>query len=601
MNQVRVVDYVAEFIYSTLGVKDVFLVTGGGAMFLNDAIAKHAKLNAVINHHEQASAMASVAYSKYNNSYGVSMMTSGCGATNAITGLLDAWQDNVPVFFISGQVKKKETVYNSTLPLRQLGVQEADIVSIVKSISKYSVMINDPKETAYHLEKAAYFAKHGRPGPVWIDIPQDIQSSMINIEELSHFGSNEIKSHIHIKNEEILDTIKSIQDSKRPMIIAGNGIRLGDAKNEFHKFINKYSIPVATSYLGLDLLSSDSPYYVGRLGIKGDRAGNFAVQNSDLVIVLGSRLAVALTGFEYDFFARQAKIIVVDIDANEHKKNTVNIDFLINGDVKEFLEKMNDKKIEKNEREKWRLKCQYWRDHWRVSLKEYKKINKKINKYTFIEYLGRYSTNDTAFIADAGSVYYVTAQGLQIYGNQRYITSGAQGDMGFTIPAAIGVAFAKKSEVFAITGDGSLQMNIQELQTIIHHQLPIKIFILNNGGYLSIRTTQNKFFEGRLIGTEPSSGISFPVLKKIAYAYGFDYFSAHTLQELDLALKNTTKNKKPVICEIFCPEYQEIIPTVSSVKNKDGSMVSKPTEDMYPFLDRKEFNDEMFIKPIDEI
>lgn len=602
MGQVRVADYIADFLYSTLGVEDIFLVTGGGAMFLNDGIAKHQKLNAVLNHHEQASAMAAVAYAKYKNSYAVAMTTSGCGATNAVTGLLDAWQDNTPVFFLSGQVKKKETVYNSELPLRQLGVQEADIISIVTSISKYAVMVNEPKEIAYHLEKAAYLAKSGRSGPVWIDIPQDVQGAIVEEDEMIHFDSSKEENILKtdVEDAEIQSVLSAIKEAKRPMIIAGNGIRLGDAINEFKFFIEKFQIPVATSYLGIDILESDDKFCVGRLGIKGDRAGNFAIQNSDLVIVLGSRLAVALTGFEYKMFAREAKVIVVDIDPVEHKKNTVKIDQLINGDVKNFLQKMNLENNFNLNRDEWILKCQYWREKWPVALKSYEEKDKKINKYTFIEHLRKYTKDDTAIVADAGSAYYVTAQALKIKAKQRYITSGAQADMGFTIPAAIGVSFAKKGEVVAITGDGSFQMNIQELQTIIHNKLPIKIFVWNNGGYLSIRTTQNKFFEGRLLGTEPSSGISFPELSKIAYAYGFTYFIANTFSELDKALEETMSSNTPTICEIICPEYQEIIPTVSSAKRADGSMVSKPTEDMYPFLSREEFLQEMIIKPLDE-
>lgn len=602
MGQVRVADYIAKFLYSTLGVEDVFLVTGGGAMFLNDGIAKHEKLNAVLNHHEQASAMAAVAYAKYKNSYAVAMTTSGCGATNAITGLLDAWQDNTPVFFLSGQVKKKETVHNSELALRQLGVQEADIISIVASISKYAVMVNEPKEIAYHLEKAAYLAKSGRPGPVWIDVPQDVQGAIIEEDEMLHFNPSQEENilKIDVEEAEIELVLNAIREAKRPMIIAGNGIRLGDAIKDFKIFIEKFQIPVATSYLGIDLLESDDKFCIGRLGIKGDRAGNFAIQNSDLVIVLGSRLAVALTGFEYKMFAREAKVIVVDIDSVEHKKNTVKIDQLINADVKKFLQKINLENNPNLQRDEWLLKCQSWREKWPVALKSYEEKDKKINKYTFVEHLNQYTKDDTVIVADAGSAYYVTAQALKIKANQRYITSGAQADMGFTLPAAIGASFAKKGEVVAITGDGSFQMNIQELQTIIHNKLPIKIFVWNNGGYLSIRTTQNKFFEGRLLGTEPSSGISFPELSKIAYAYGFTYFSAQTFAELDKALEDTMASNTPTICEIFCPEYQEIIPTVSSAKRADGSMVSKPTEDMYPFLSREEFLQEMIIKPLEE-
>jgi len=602
MESIRIADYVANFLYSTLAIKDVFLVTGGGAMFLNDGVAKHKELKAIANHHEQASAMAAVAYAKYKNSYAAVMTTSGCGATNAVTGLLDAWQDNTPVFFISGQVKKKETVHNSHLALRQVGVQEANIIDIVESISKYSVMINDPKDVSYHLEKAAYLAISGRPGPVWLDIPQDVQGAIVNISDMIHFDSSEFEE-IHktdITDEDILSVYDCLKKAKRPIILAGNGVRLGSATQIFSTFYKNYKIPVVTSYLGLDLLPNDDPYYVGRIGIKGDRAGNFAVQNSDLVVVLGSRLSVALTGFEYELFARDSKIIVIDIDPIEHQKGTVKIDNLINGDVKVFLAKMNSHPPPTVNRDQWILKCQYWCKHWPVALKSYECVGERINTYTFIEHLSNYLHADTAIVADAGSAYYVTAQSLKIKYEQRFITSGAQADMGFSVPAAIGVAIAKGGETVAITGDGSFQMNIQELQTIVHYNLPIKIFIWNNGGYLSIRTTQNKFFEGRLMGTEPSTGISFPECKKIADAYGINYFQAPTFSSLDLAIEQTMNSSGPVLCEIFCLENQEIIPTVSSIKREDGTMVSKPFEDMYPFLDRDEFLAEMIVKPVRE-
>lgn len=601
MSKVRIADYIAEYLYNTLNIEDVFLVTGGGAMFLNDGIAKHQKLNAILNHHEQASAMGAVAYAKYKNSYGVTMTTSGCGATNAITGLLDAWQDNTPVIFISGQVKRKETVYNSDLKLRQVGVQEADIISIVTSISKYSIMINEPKEVAYHLEKAAYLAKSGRPGPVWLDIPQDVQGAFVDEGEMLHFNEEEININSYeIMDNDIATVLQDLEKAQRPIILAGNGVRLSDSINDFQDYIENFQIPVVTSYLAIDLIPSEHPLSIGRIGIKGDRSGNFAVQNSDLVIVLGSRLAVALTGFEYEMFAREAKIIVVDVDAQEHQKNTVKIDTFLHGDVRSFLQKSNLHKVLNISRKKWILQCQSWREKWPVALKSYEERNQKINKYTFIDHLSKYMNATTAIVADAGSAYYVTAQSLKIKDKQRYITSGAQADMGFSIPAAIGTAFAKKGEVIAITGDGSFQMNIQELQTIIQHNLNIKIFVWNNNGYLSIRTTQNKFFDGRLLGTEKETGISFPSLDKIASAYGYVYYSAKTYNELDTVIKKTIASSIPVICEIYCPEYQEIIPTVSSMKKDDGSMVSKPIEDMYPFLPREEFIEEMIVKSIEE-
>ena len=599
--KMRVADYIAEYIYNDLKVPEVFMLTGGGAMFLNDGVAKHENLEVICNHHEQACAMGAVAYSKYTNKIGVAYVTTGCGGTNTITGVLDAWQDSTQCMFISGQVKKKETCYNTDLPLRQYGVQEADIVAVVKSITKYSVMVNDADEIAYHLEKATYLAQNGRPGPVWIDVPLDIQGVMIDTENLNHFSADELTDNVYntVLNEENVDeVIELLKTAKRPMIVAGNGVRLSGSVDKFHEFVHGYKIPVTTSYLAIDLLSSADEHFVGRLGTKGDRAGNFSVQNADVILVLGSRLSVALTGFEYDLFARDAKIIVVDIDKKEHEKNTVKIDKFIHCDLDEFLIYTNKNTVPLQTQE-WINKCSSWKEKWPVFDKKYE-TNKKINKYTFIDYLHKYLKEDSAVVSDAGSSYYVTSQALKIRDRQRYITSGAQADMGFTIPASIGTCFAKKGEVVGITGDGSFQMNIQELQTIVHYQLPLKLFIWNNDGYLSIRATQKKFFEGREIGTDKNSGISFPEVEKIATAYGIKYFIAKEVSDLDDTLSDVMAYKGPVICEIICPQNQEIIPAVSSFKREDGSMVSKPLEDMYPFLDREEFLKEMINKPVVE-
>lgn len=600
MAKIRVADYIANFIYDSLKVDSVFLVTGGGAMFLNDGIASHGKLRPILNHHEQACAMGAVAYSKYKNSFAVAMVTSGCGGTNAMTGVLDAWQDNTPVFFLSGQVKKRETVYNSDLPLRQYGVQEANIVGIVQSITKYSIMVNEPLEIAYHLEKAKYLAESGRPGPVWIDVPLDVQGATVETDALKHFDPTELE--VDYKTDplpsEIDRVLIELKGAKRPVVIAGNGVRLAGAVDAFRTFVETFQLPTAVSYLGVDLLHTSNKLFVGRLGTKGDRAGNFAVQNADYILVLGSRLSVALTGFEYGLFAREAKITVVDIDPKEHQKGTVKIDNFINADVKAFLNEVNQKEAVVTQ-SSWVDTCENWKKMWPVCLERYEH-EAKINKYTFIDHLCNYLHDDTTVVSDAGSSYYVTSQAVRMEKNQRYITSGAQADMGFTLPATIGVAAASEGDVVGITGDGSFQMNIQELQTLVQYQFPIKLFVWNNNGYFSIRTTQRRFFEGREMGTDANSGISFPSVEKIAIAYGIKYYRADEVSDLDKVLTSVMAEKGPVLCEIMNPENQEIIPTVSSMKREDGTMVSKPTEDMYPFLDRDEFKKQMIVKPVDE-
>ena len=588
----RVTDIVASFLVDQ-GIKEIFTLTGGGAMFLNDGIALNDDINVICNHHEQACAMGAVAYAKYKNGLAAAMFSTGCGSTNAITGLLDAWQDNTPVIFISGQIKRKETSRNAQTSLRQFGVQEADIVSIVEPLTKYAVMVNEPEDILYHLEKAVHLALTGRPGPVWIDIPLDVQGFSIDTNELKHFVPK-VETNQEIKGIE--QFIEMYEQAERPIILAGNGVRLSGSVNKLREFASKNNIPCAVSYLAADYFEQDNPNYVGRLGIKGDRAGNFALQNSDLIISLGSRLSVCLTGFEYELFARESKLIVVDIDEDEHKKNTVNIDQLICADVGDFLENIENKITPKASKD-WPNKCIHWKNKWPVYQEGYD--TDTVNMYEFTKALSELASEDSIVVSDAGSSYYVTSQSFTLNNKkQRYITSGAQADMGFTLPAAIGACIAANKPVIGITGDGSFQLNIQELQTIKHYNLPVKLIVWNNNGYLSIRATQNKFFDGRRIGTDPESGVSFPEVGKIASAYELPYVKINNVAELREKLADVIAASGPVICEVMCPENQEIIPAVSAVKNDDGSMTSKPIEDMYPFLERDEFLNEMIVKSI---
>ncbi len=600
MKSMRVTDYIAERLYQE-GVRDVFMVTGGGMMFLSDGVMQHPHLNVICNHHEQASAMASVAYAKYTENLGVCYISTGCGATNTITGLLNAWQDNVPVVFISGQVKKKETVRNSGLKLRQIGTQEADIISIVESISKYSVMVNDPQEIAYHVEKALYLAKSGRHGPVWLDIPMDVQSAMIDVKKLKKFNPSELKKEYkEVPNKKELDAVASLlKKAKRPVIIAGQGIRLAKALPEFRKFIDTYKIPVVSPYLGVSTMPTDHPSYIGVIGIKGSRAGNLAVANADLVISMGSRLSVTAIGYEYEMFAREAKKVVIDIDPVEHQKKTIKVDLFVNADMKEFLKRFSPKGLVVPA--SWTSICEGWKKKYPVCLPEYAHNKKGISLYYFMDTLSKMMKDDAVVLSDAGSAFYVSSQAVNIKGNQRYITTGGQAEMGYTLPASIGACVARgNKEVLGITGDGSFQMNIQELQTIAHNKLPVKTFVWNNNGYLSIRATQNKFFNGRLIGTDKSSGLSFPEIKKIAYAYDIKYFKLAKSATLKDDLKKVLAYKGPAVVEVMCLENDLVIPTASSKRRDDGTMVSKPLEDMFPFLDRKEFLGNMIVKPLEE-
>lgn len=595
----RVADFIAEYIHQ-LGVKDVFMVSGGGMMFLSDGLALHPQLKVTCTHHEQAAAMAAVGYAKYTEGFGVAYITTGCGGTNALTGLLDAWQDNVPCIFISGQCKRKETVRNSGLPLRQFGVQEVDIVAVAQPMTKYAVMVNEPEKIAWHLDKAVSLARSGRPGPVWLDIPMDVQGAIIDETKLERYEPS--SDCCNFKTEPAIEDLNKLADllaiSKRPIIVAGQGIRLAGAIPAFRRFIEDNQIPVVASRLGIDMLASDHPLFIGRIGNKGDRAGNFAVQNADLVLVIGSRMSVSSTGHEYQTFAREAKIVIVDIDPVEHQKNTVRIDLFIHADAGRFL---NQIKITQHPASlDWVAKCLQWKKKWPVCLPEYAN-SEKVNLYYFVDCLTRMMKPDAVLVSDAGSAFYVASQGGQFNHEQRYVTSGGQADMGFSLPAAVGVSVARGSdEVLAITGDGSFQMNLQELQTIVHNRLPVKLFVWNNDGYLSIRASQSKFFEGRYIGTDSTSGVSFPDTGKVADAYGIKFFRASTSSELESVLKDVLAYGGPAICEVMCIRDQEIVPTVASYRKDDGTMVSRPIEDMYPFLDREEFKREMIVKPLSE-
>lgn len=560
----RVADYVIDQIYKA-GCEHIFLVTGGGAMHLNDAIAAHGKIKPVCNHHEQACAMAAVAYAKYNNSLAAVNVTTGCGGTNTITGLLDAWQDSVPVIFVSGNVNRSHMAPEG---VRNLGVQEANIIDIVKPITKYATLVEDPEMIDEVMKDAIRIATHGRPGPVWIDIPMDVQGAgCFSVED-------------------------AIKRAKRPLILAGNGINCAQAREEFRFFVEQTNVPVVTSYNGVDLISSDDRNFVGRVGIKGTRAGNFAMQNCDLLLVIGCRLPVPVTGYNYKTFARDAEVIVVDIDKEEHSKDTIKIDRFIHRDAKDFL----DLYWFNRSKDDWNYLCEEWKEKWPVCPLE--NPSEKVDLYYFMQCLNTLKRDDDVVISDAGSAFYVCAQAIEIKGNQRFVTSSSQAEMGFTIPACIGAAFAKDGDVIGVTGDGSFMMNMQELQTIAHYNLPVKVFVWNNDGYLSIRTTQKKFFEGREIGTDSESGISIPNIHKVVESFGIEYVYAHA-DELEESIKYTLDYDGPIICEVFCEKWQEVIPTLMGKKNEDGTITAKPLEDMYPFLSREEFHVNMIIKPLD--
>ena len=591
----RVCDYIADMIYKA-GAEHVFIVTGGGLLFLTDGLASHSKIKAVPCQHEQVVAMAAASYGEYKG-FGCGYVTTGCGGTNAITGVLHAFQDSIPCMIVSGQCSTKEIVSSLQVPIRQLGMQEADIVSIVKPITKYAKTLTDVNSVVYEVEKALYLAKSGRPGPVWLDVPIDIQSSEVNIDKQQHYIVNNDDKQKCLDCD-VFEIIEKFKKAKRPVIIAGHGIRLSHANAEFAAFIEKYNIPYVFTKLGYDVYPTSSSLCAGEIGIRGSRSGNFALQNADFVLSLGSRLSINATGYNNELFCREADVFVVDIDENEHKKNTVHIEKYINSDVKFLLQKLEQMDV--NPFVEWGNICSNWKKNFPTCTKEMYNDLDGISMYAFSNELTKYLEDDSTVVTDAGSTFYVIPQVLELSSKrQRCIQSGGQAEMGFTIPGCIGASFARNcGKVIGIVGDGSFQMNIQDLQTIRHFNLPIKLFVWNNDGYLSIRGAQKNRFNGRYLGSNRESDLTLPDLRKIAYAYGIEYIRVDKIKELDTVFTQVLKNNHPVICEVMCKYDEWILCTWSKKTLEDGTVIKMPCEDMVPFMDRETFYKNMIVKPV---
>jgi len=594
-------DYVFSFI-ADLGVREVFAVSGGAAMHLVDSLGKNENLKYIATHHEQAAAMAAEAYARISGKPGVALVTSGPGGTNAITGLCGAWIDSIPVIFISGQVTTNTLIRDTGL--RQFGIQEVDITTLVKPITKYAVTVTDPTLIKYHLQKAVHLATTGRKGPVWLDIPLDIQSKLINPDELASFVSYRINTdgpNVFLESS-VSQSIQLLREARRPVVICGHGIRLAHGEQEFLRLLERLRIPVISSWTASDLIPTDHELYIGRSGIMGDRAGNFAVQNSDLLLVIGSRMSTPQVGYDYNTFARDAKKIVIDIDEAELKKPSLKVDLPIHADAKEFMTEMLRQLEEENalpEIEDWRRMCRSWKSRYPVVLPQYKDQQEKVNSFYFIEVLSEHLRNDAVIVTDMGTSFTCTMQAFKTKTGQRLFTSSGHASMGFGLPGAIGACFANHGKkTICITGDGGLQMNIQELQTLVHYNLPVVLFVLNNGGYLTIKLMQQNHF-GRYVGSEAGSGLSCPDIIKVANAYGIgtERIADHT--ELRSKMNRVLAQTGPFVCEILMPENQPLIPRVSSLKKPDGTIVSKPLEDLYPFLSRNEFMENMIVEPIE--
>lgn len=591
----RMVDYLMDRLYEA-GVHHIFFVPGTGDMHLTDALARKEELTAVSMHHEQAAGMAALTYAKCNETLGACVVTTGCGGTNAITACLHAWQDNVPCIFISGQAARNQTIRNSNVPLRQKGRQEADIVSIVTPITKWAIMINEPQDSAAVIDKAIFTATTGRKGPVWLDIPLDVQSAIVDTEMMSRCECYETKPIISA--EELNEVQSKLVKAKRPVLLVGNGVRLSGALNVMRTFVERVGIPIVYSRLGHDFMDADNPLYIGMIGMLGaTRAGNFAVQNADLVLCIGCRLSINTTGYEYEKFAREAKVIVVDIDEREHQKQTVKIDKFVHSDAKVFFEQMQS--MAYLSIDSWREKCLHWKKTF-PTCEEIRKHGERIDMYWFMQALSEVLPNNATIISDAGNSYYITTSGIHVNPSkgQRSITSAAQAEMGYTLPATIGASFAKDELIVGVSGDGSVMMNIQDMATLAFHNRNIKLFIMNNNGYSSIRQLQNSSFRGRLIGCDSNSGLGMPDFEKVIKAFGLQYARLEGSDNLPQKIANVLAIEGCVVCEVMCETEQEFL-MVTTTMNSKRRMVMRPLEDQAPFLDRDVFNSEMIIEPLD--
>lgn len=602
--KVKVSDYIADFLVER-GITDIFTVVGGGAMHMNDSFGHHPEINCIYNHHEQASAIAAEAYFRIDHKMAAVCVTSGPGAINALNGVAGAYMDSIPMLVLSGQAKTGITVRGSGLKLRTLGNQEFDIVSAVGSMTKYAEMIMRPERIRYCLEKAVSVAGSGRPGPCWLDIPLDIQGAYIETDGLEGYEAEPEEGVLEedALNDAVEKVAERIAEAKRPVIYAGNGIRISGAAKLLKELTEKTGIPVATCWDSIDLAETDDPYYVGRGGTMGDRAGNFAVQNSDFLLCIGSRLSIYQVGYDVRTWAREAYVVDVDIDPEELKKPTIRVELPVCADAGEFMRRLLEKVRPdvKARYAEWARQCRRWKETYPVVLEKHYQEKEAVNIYAFIDKLSRMLPENAITVAANGSASVVGSQAYYIGNGQRFIMNCALSSMGYDLPAAIGTCLAAgRKEIICIAGDGSIQMNIQELQTIVTNRLPIKIFVINNGGYHQIRLTQNNIFHNGLVGVGPESGdLGFPDFEKLSGAYGIPYCRIKSQCEMEEKAGAVLASESFVLCEVFCSTTQIFEPKSATKKLEDGTLASPPLEDMAPFLTREELRANMYIETID--
>jgi acetolactate synthase-1/2/3 large subunit len=600
-------DYVMRFIAAE-GVRHVFLVTGGGAMHLNASLAQCAELEAVCNSHEQASAMAAENYAKATNNLGVALVTTGPGGTNALTGVTGAWLDSTPVLVVSGQVKRPDRMFASDgtpRGMRQLGVQEVDIVSIVKPVTKYAVTVLDPASIRYHLEKAVWLARHGRPGPVWIDIPLDVQASPIDETNLPAFDPTElVPAPACDLAEKVRETIGALNGAQRPLILAGNGVRLAHAEEDFRRLFARLGIPVEATWCAADIISSEDPLFVGRPGSLASRGANFALQNCDFLLIVGARMDFAITGYAPERLARAAHKAMVDIDPAEIRKLAPFIQTEIPADAGEFLREMLRQidAVRPKDRTCWNKRCADWKTRYPVVLPEHRESQGRVSIFHLAEVIGQEtSPQDIMISGSSGSGIEIFLFACPTRTGQRIYHMAGLGSMGCGIPTSIGACLAGgRRRAVCVDGDGGFQFNIQELATVRQLDLPIKFFVLNNGGYASIRASQTAFFGSPQVGCDEHTGLRIPPLEKLAGAYGISFVRIATQETLRTQVREVLDIPGPVLCDVEVIPDEPRVPRLSSMQRPDGSLVSKPLEDLFPFLDRDEFLANMMVAPVEE-
>jgi acetolactate synthase-1/2/3 large subunit len=586
---IKLSDYIAKRLKEH-GVERFFIVSGGGAMHLNDSLGRVLPYTAF--HHEQSCSFAAEGYSRINQKLSVVNITTGPGGLNCLNGVFGQWTDSVPVLYISGQVKQSTTIHScKDLSLRQLGDQEVDIISVVSPLTKYAKMVTEPNEIKYHIDKAIYEATTNRKGPVWLDIPMDIQGCMIDESQLKEFVPPE-KEVYELKIAEVIEQLKK---AKSPLLIAGNGIHLSKKENIFIDLLEKLNIPVVTTFNAVDIIPSSHKCFCGRIGTSGNRSANFTLQNADLLLCLGTRNNIRQISYNWENFAPNAYKIVVDIDENELNKPTFIPDLKIKADLADFLPELYKYSFSLNSESWLDFSKKLYAKYDFENLQEYHSTTDKINVYDFIHTLTELMNDNDIMVCGNGSACICTFQTSLIKKNQRIFYNSGNASMGFDLPATIGAYYQSAGRrTICLTGDGSVMMNLQELQTIKHHNLPLKIFIMNNGGYSSIRQTQRNFFDGRMTASGIDSGVSVPDFCKVANSFGIKSVKIESPSEMKEKIKQVLNYESHIVCEVMLEKEYAFLPKLSARKLDDGTMVSPSLENMYPFLDKTEYDENIY-------